>query len=963
MDESEFPASRYRPITDVTLPKSPVWERLSAEQREAISVVAKVLPFRTNAYVVEQLIDWSRVPQDPIFQMTFVQREMLPSEGYERVRRLLQRKAPDSEIRQEVNAIRRSLNPHPDGQITHNVPHLDGRPLPGLQHKYRETVLFFPGQGQTCHAYCTYCFRWAQFVDLPDMRFQSWETDDLLAYLRVHPDVTDVLVTGGDPLIMKTSVLRRYIEPLLRPEMAHIRHLRIGSKALSYWPQRFVSDDDADDLLRLFESVVAAGKHLALMAHFSHPVELSPAVAREAVRRVRATGAEIRLQAPIIRHVNDRPEVWAELWRAAVRLGVHPYYTFVERDTGPRQYFEVPLARCYEIFRQAYQQVSGLARSARGPVMSALPGKVRLLGVREVAGQPCFVLDFLQARDASWVKRPFFAKFDAEATWFDALEPAFEDDRPFFRPPILEHASAVDEAVETEISTSERRRRRGTEPPTPPALSPTKLRLAKRSAAAPLTVIKVGGSLLESPDDLRRAASAIASRHRTSGALVVVVSALKGITDLLERAVVQAHDRRNGNGYLEATLTELRRRHAAVAETLTAGSGAVLTEIERHLGEVESLLAVCRDRGRLPDPAYARLLSAGERMSVLLVSAAVEAQGERASALNAEAIELRALGSPRAGVCDIAASGEAFRRLRKRAREGVVILTGFYAIDPHGNTVLFGRGGSDDTACAVAAGLEAERLELWKDVPGCMSADPREIREARVIDEISFQEVAQLGAYGSRVVNPGGLEPLRGRDTSVFVSPIEGLRAGTGTRLREILHRDGPAVVALVGQRGYNRVRLECPSERELREIASRILAALLDARITLSQFSLEPLSISFCVSDAEVSRVKQALREHINGYEVAIRRRPPLVAAIGDGVADSEPIRRSIVEILAASHVRSDLVAQPAWSSGVSFSVHPDDLAPALRALHQHYFADEKAAEEPAGPAAESTTETRATA
>ena len=261
------------------------------------------------------------------------------------------------------------------------MPTLEGRPLQGLQHKYRETVLFFPAPGQTCHAYCTYCFRWAQFVGLEDLKFQARETDDLVAYLRVHPEVTDVLITGGDPMIMRTKVLRRYIEPLLAPELEHVQNIRIGTKSLAYWPQRFVTDDDADDCLRLFEEVANAGRHLAVMGHYSHPVELDPLISREAIRRVRDTGAQIRMQAPLIRHVNDEPDAWAALWQTGVRLGLIPYYMFVERDTGARNYFEVSLMRAFEIFKEAYSKVSGLSRSARGPSMSAFPGKVRMLGI------------------------------------------------------------------------------------------------------------------------------------------------------------------------------------------------------------------------------------------------------------------------------------------------------------------------------------------------------------------------------------------------------------------------------------------------------------------------------------------------------------------------------------------------------------------------------------------------------
>jgi L-lysine 2,3-aminomutase len=192
---------------------------------------------------------------------------MLSAEEYDRVRTLLERDAPQQELAAEISRIRYSLNPHPAGQLTHNVPRLDGRPLQGLQHKYRETVLFFPAQGQTCHAYCTYCFRWAQFVGMPEVKFESRETDDLIAYLKANRCVTDVLITGGDPMIMKTKVLRKYIEPLLAAGLENVQTIRIGTKALGYWPQRFVTDKDADYCLRLFEEVVAAGKHLAVMAH------------------------------------------------------------------------------------------------------------------------------------------------------------------------------------------------------------------------------------------------------------------------------------------------------------------------------------------------------------------------------------------------------------------------------------------------------------------------------------------------------------------------------------------------------------------------------------------------------------------------------------------------------------------------------------------------------------------------
>jgi KamA family protein len=404
---------------------------LSASERLAIRAVGAVLPFRTNEYVVEHLIDWDDAPDDPIFRLVFPQRDMLPAADVDRIAGLLAAEAPRPELESAVHQVRMRLNPHPAGQLALNVPALGDEPLPGVQHKYPETVLVFPKQGQTCHAYCTYCFRWAQFVDEPDLKMATADIGRVCDYLRAHREVTSVLITGGDPMIMGAEVLRRYVEPLLAPGLEHLESVRIGSKSLAYWPQRFVTDPDADETLRLFEKVVASGRSLAFMAHFSHPRELQPHMVGEAVSRIRATGAVVRTQAPLIRTINDDPEVWAHMWRTQMRMGMVPYYMFVERDTGPQDFFAVPLARGYEIYRDAYQSVSGLCRTVRGPSMSATPGKVCVDGIAEVAGQKVFVLHMIQARDPSLVGRPFFARFDPEATWLSDLVPAFADRFPF----------------------------------------------------------------------------------------------------------------------------------------------------------------------------------------------------------------------------------------------------------------------------------------------------------------------------------------------------------------------------------------------------------------------------------------------------------------------------------------------------------------------------------------------------
>jgi KamA family protein len=411
---------------------------LSPREILALRAVSFVLPFRVNNYVLEELIRREDVPEDPIYQLTFPQPDMLKPNDFRTMLRMVEAGASEEALLAAARKIQRSMNPHPAGQMELNVPYLDGRALPGLQHKYRETVLFFPSQGQTCHAYCTYCFRWAQFVGADELKFASREAETLARYLAKHTEVSSILFTGGDPLVMKSSVLRRYIEPLLSGEHEHLTSIRIGTKAPAYWPYRFSTDPDADDLLRLFEQVTRSGRNLALMAHYSHPRELRTPEAQSAVRRIHRTGAVVRTQAPVIRRVNDSAQTWADLWRTQVQLGAVPYYMFVERNTGPKEYFEVPLARSLEIFQKAYRRVSGLARTVRGPVMSATPGKVLVEGIAEVKGEDVFVLKLIQSRDPVWTNRVFFARYDPEATWLRDLEPAFGEKEFFFDPLLRE---------------------------------------------------------------------------------------------------------------------------------------------------------------------------------------------------------------------------------------------------------------------------------------------------------------------------------------------------------------------------------------------------------------------------------------------------------------------------------------------------------------------------------------------
>jgi len=395
-------------------------EKLQDIQRSAL-----IFPFKASPYLVEELIDWDMegdVADDPFYRLVFPTMAMLAPDD----RKFLDDTVDGGDpfkIKEAVEIIREKLNPHPAGQKTLNAPKKEE--LTGVQHKYDETVLFFAAAAQTCHAYCTYCFRWAQFIGDTDLRFAQKDAGSLFDYLAEHEEVSDILFTGGDPMFMKTRMFKQYFDPFKDPDfLPHIKNLRIGTRALTFWPQRFTTDDDATELHTLLREVKeVGGRHIAIMAHLGHHRELSTDRVKDAIHRLRQeAGVVIRSQSPVMRGINDDAEVWAQKWKEEVRLGIVPYYMFMARDTGAQAFFDVPLVRAQRLYADAIRNTSGLCRTARGPSMSCTPGKVEVTGVQTILGQEAFVLRFLQCRDASWVGKVFFAKFDPKAVWFDDLE-------------------------------------------------------------------------------------------------------------------------------------------------------------------------------------------------------------------------------------------------------------------------------------------------------------------------------------------------------------------------------------------------------------------------------------------------------------------------------------------------------------------------------------------------------------
>ncbi|MDW3196815.1 MAG: 4Fe-4S cluster-binding domain-containing protein [Cytophagales bacterium] len=407
---------KYRGISVKNLRSTIAGKVLNEGQFEAIELHDKIFPFKTNEYVINELIDWNNYENDPIYNLVFPRKELIDNSDYQLLRDAMSGDN-NSTIKTLSDDIRTRLNPHPSDQML-NVPSA----LEGIQHKYEQIILFFPKQGQTCHAYCTFCFRWPQFTGEKKWKFETAETNKVISYLRQNPQITDILFTGGDPMVMNVKSLKKYIQPILDANISSLKNIRIGTKSLSFWPYKYLIGEEGEEIVKLFSEITRRGLHLAFMAHFSHPRELQTDAVKQAVTRIKETGAVIRTQTPLIKKVNDDSSILRDLWQEQVQLGLIPYYLFIARDTGSKFFQAINLYEASNIFRDAFRQLSGLARTVRGPVMSTSSGKVLINGSINMGSEKFFVLEYLQARNPELVKRPFLARFNRDACWFDDLE-------------------------------------------------------------------------------------------------------------------------------------------------------------------------------------------------------------------------------------------------------------------------------------------------------------------------------------------------------------------------------------------------------------------------------------------------------------------------------------------------------------------------------------------------------------
>lgn len=310
-------------------------EQLSQSQKTELKKVTEKFAFRSNEYYLS-LIDWND-PNDPIRTLIVPGLQELDEWG---------RLDPSDEKAYCV--------------------------MPGLEHKYPSTALLLVSN--VCDGICRYCFRKRVFIN--PLNEYLRDLPAAVQYIKQHNEITNVLLTGGDPLVLKSSKLENIIRQLR--DIEHVSIIRIGTKIPAFNPSRIVEDTALTEIISKYST---EQKRIYIMTHFTHPRELTD-VAVKAVGLLQKAGAIIANQMPLIKGVNDEPEVLAELLAKLSFIGAVPYYIFQCRPSLGNKPYTVPVEQGYEIVEQAKALVSGLAKRVRF-VMSHSSGKIEIVGRTE----------------------------------------------------------------------------------------------------------------------------------------------------------------------------------------------------------------------------------------------------------------------------------------------------------------------------------------------------------------------------------------------------------------------------------------------------------------------------------------------------------------------------------------------------------------------------------------------------
>ncbi|QQO07492.1 aspartate kinase [Breznakiella homolactica] len=462
-------------------------------------------------------------------------------------------------------------------------------------------------------------------------------------------------------------------------------------------------------------------------------------------------------------------------------------------------------------------------------------------------------------------------------------------------------------------------------------------------------VVKFGGSNLKTPGDIKRSA-AVAGAYRQN--LVVVVSAFYGVTDLLTGAIGEALVSLDG---IKEAMALIRKRHCGVIEQTIAGRDTAentAAVIEGRMASLERLLTGIHYIGAVPDFTRDTILSYGERLSAPILTAVLEASGLAAREALPERIGLMTDGRFGNASADMDYSAPRIREAL--SGDFTFVVPGFYGTTGDGGTAVFGRGGSDYTAAVTARAIGAPSLDLWKDVDGFLSSDPRITGTSRTIPYLSYAEAAELAYFGAKILHPRTVEPLEDTAIPVRVMNVEkfageihpysivGPEKGTIAAGADEAAESGSGhrqriIKSVASSDDVGIIRIEGPGVGSRPGILARATGKLDAAGVNISSVITAQTCINLIFRRGDTEKALAVVKsESISGVvSVEALDDCAMVAAVGSGIRDSVGVGSRILGALADAAVNIILVQAGASPVAVYVIVRREDRERAVTAIH----------------------------
>lgn len=459
-----------------------------------------------------------------------------------------------------------------------------------------------------------------------------------------------------------------------------------------------------------------------------------------------------------------------------------------------------------------------------------------------------------------------------------------------------------------------------------------------------MRILKFGGSSVSSPERIKNIIKIIQKKHEQSQKLAVVVSAFGGVTDELIRI---GHEASGQNIHYQEDLKRLFERHRGAAEALVDKKDydAVHEKLQEFFNELSQAFQGVYLIKEMSKRSLDFIMSFGERLSAFIISQGLKTVIPSAVFLDArEMIKTnRHFG---AAVVDY---GQTYDLIpKKMADTGFLpIITGFIGSTDSGETTTLGRGGSDFTASIMGAALNVEEIEIWTDVDGVMTADPRKVEQAFAIPEMSYQEALEMSHFGAKVIHPPTIAPALQRNIPIRIKNTFNSDA-EGTLITHKRRKQGGVLCGISSIDSIALLRVEGSGMVGVSGVAARLFNALAKKEINvilISQGSSEH-SICFAVIPQSAKQAKEAIEEEFSLERLAglidpvvMEKNLSIVAAVGEKMRNTPGVAGRLFGALGRNGINVTAMVQGSSEYNISIVVDKPDETKALNVIHEEFF------------------------